>query len=153
MQFSQSRDVQCTRVNGSCLSHRWSIRTIFQIGSQRVQLNQFMPAMPKKIKQNLPSIFLEMQLKEALRLGIINKFIEVYLNDHHEYYYGSNRSTNNPTIIGTNKGKGTNRMRNCVCIVIRYQGRESVRGLLLRKKSKSIMYGHQDALKASEMGL
>ena len=85
--------------------HAYPIGGVYERYSRLVpnesQVNQFMRAMPKKIKRNLSYILLEMQLKEALRLGIIDKFIEVYLDDHHEYYYGSDRSTNNPTIIGT----------------------------------------------------
>ena len=77
--------------------HAYPIGGVYERYSRLVpnesQVNQFMRAMPKKIKRNLSYILLEMQLKEALRLGIIDKFIEVYLDDHHEYYYGSDRST------------------------------------------------------------
>ncbi len=137
--------------------HAYPIGGVYERYSRLVpnesQLNQFMRAMPKKIKQNLPFILLEMQLKEALRLGIIDKFIEVYLDDHHEYYYGSDRSTNNPTIIGTNKGKGTNRMRNLCSIMIGSKGVSLFAGCFLRKKASRSCTSHTGTrLKRSRNG-
>ncbi len=131
--------------------HAYPIGGVYERYSRLVpnesQVNQFMRAMPKKLKRNLSYILLEMQLKEALRLGIIDKFIEVYLDDHHEYYYGSDRSTNNPTIIGTNKGKGTNRMRNLCAVMIGSKGVSLFAGCFFEQKQVDHVPAIEDMLK------
>ncbi len=131
--------------------HAYPIGGVYEQYSRLVpnesQVNQFMRAMPKKLKRNLSYILLEMQLKEALRLGIIDKFIEVYLDDHHEYYYGSDRSTNNPTIIGTNKGKGTNRMRNLCAVMIGSKGVSLFAGCFFEQKQVDHVPAIEDMLK------
>jgi len=75
------------------------------------QVNAFLRAMPDWLKNTIIGRVYKAQFDAARKYHIIGDEVEVYF-DFHEYdYYGNDRYPENPSIVGTFKGAGTNRAR------------------------------------------
>jgi hypothetical protein len=75
------------------------------------QVNVFIRSMPDWLKKNMIERVYKAQFEVAKEFHLVGDEVEGYF-DFHEYdYYGNDRYPDNPSIIGTFKGAGTNRAR------------------------------------------
>ena len=92
----------------------------------QTDVSKFLRVIGLKKARNILRECLDNQLLEALRLGLLSKKVNVLIDFTEHDYYGKRRDK---MIKGTNRGKGTNRMRHYLAFSILSKGTHLFAGL------------------------
>lgn len=74
-------------------------------------VNKFIRKMPNWLQETLIDRVFKAQFDVAKELRLVGDEVEAYFDFHEFDYYGKDRFPDNPSIVGTFKGAGTNRAR------------------------------------------
>ena len=82
------------------------------------QVNAFLREVPGWFKETLEDRVFRVQLELAVEMGILDREIEVHVDNTDKFYYGNDRFPGNPLVIGVYNGPGTNRARKYGAVMV-----------------------------------
>lgn len=105
-----------------------------RMAPDRSQVNDFKRRFPRAFIEKLSSIVLREQVFLARKLGLLNKTIDVFVDFTPKPYHGALKADENDGLHGTNRARGTNRVRKYLGVMVK-SGRSRLFSHLVLAKS------------------
>ena len=110
------------------------------------QINDFIRKLPKFIKASLVEWIFKAQIDVALKLKLLKKEIECYIDYTDRFFYGADEYPDNKEIIGVYNGPGTNKARKYFGLMICSEGTRLFAGIGIIQKGKKRVLTIQRAI-------
>ena len=114
-----------------------AVRRITRLCPDESQMNDFIAALPKRLKENLVEEIFHVFLEVALEEGLITPEIIVYIDYTNKFYYGQIGDGSDTAITGTNKGPGMRWTRKYCSLMIASKQTKLFAGLFLTHSGQS----------------